>query len=192
MIWNRNKVVFWMTSFHGRYFKILTLRWKAVCFRFVTNVKDFTVLHCIKEVVSFAMAYWDFVWLLFLFFSFFLNQDDFSQGYEKMPVTDHVCVFHLKMTTRLQCLFQVNILQKDLQLLFGLMKENLNEGSPAPSPGKSVCHSLSAVSCLKNRSSLWLCSPQCICSCLWSEEQITVCDCVLHNASVVVCGLKNR
>ena len=39
--------------------------------------------------------------------------------------------------------FQVNILQKDLQLLFGLMKENLNEGSPVLSPGKLVCHILS-------------------------------------------------
>ncbi|KAK7492082.1 hypothetical protein BaRGS_00016746 [Batillaria attramentaria] len=29
----------------------------------------------------------------------------------------------------------VNILQKDLQLFFGLLNENLNEGSPPPSPG---------------------------------------------------------
>ena len=36
------------------------------------------------------MAYWDFVWLLFFFF---FNQDDFNQGYEKMPVTDDVYVF---------------------------------------------------------------------------------------------------
>nr|KAG5703288.1 hypothetical protein BaRGS_025530 [Batillaria attramentaria] len=30
---------------------------------------------------------------------------------------------------------KVNILQKDLQLFFGLLNENLNEGSPPPSPG---------------------------------------------------------